>query len=584
MKVALVNMPTAVPNIPSIQLGILKTLLNRLGISSDTYNLNIEYARRLGVRGFATYAELALTAASEHWFARNLWGDAVDLREGEDEASHQNLTDQFVKDMLEFPWGDYEVIGFTATFQSTPALCLGYHIKKSHPGVTLMYGGSSFFESAALEYMKHCDWVDYTFVGEAEYSFLVVMECLCESRDLPEGLKGVIFRRNGELVFNGADQVDIEDSPCPDYSDFFDQLKDNGDVIRTAYVPYEASRGCWYGEMKHCTFCSLNHIMTFRSKDPDMVYEDIGSLFEKWSEHFFYLVFSDNILDKSYLKTLLPRLSKFKDLYKMRLLGEIKPDMKPHEIRILSEAGFRMVQTGIENFHPGFLKLLAKAQSILRMISALKWCSYYGIYVTYNLLHGIPFEQEEWYEEQFEVIKKISHLRLPGKLCAVSLQRFGVYYQQNLLKNMTPIRHYRYFVPKHMDLNQIAYYFEYDESVLCKNHPIGPTEQFIEEDPPPRRRILRFQTDRLIVDRRKNNQTKSYEISESQFELLKFCVIPQSLREIRKRFSEADIEVLESYDVLLCMEGKALSLVELTKEDVKHAYDTDVSLPVSKKV
>ena len=56
--------------------------------------------------------------------------------------------------------------------------------------------------------------------------------------------------------------------PIPDYRDFFEQFERSR--FGRGWQPsvfVETSRGCWWGERMHCTFCGLNGAtMTYRSK------------------------------------------------------------------------------------------------------------------------------------------------------------------------------------------------------------------------------------------------------------------------------------------------------------------------------
>src|SRR3977135_2135675 len=45
----------------------------------------------------------------------------------------------------------------------------------------------------------------------------------------------------------------------------------------------ESSRGCWWGEKHHCTFCGLNgSFMEFRSKSPDQFVDELLAMTERY--------------------------------------------------------------------------------------------------------------------------------------------------------------------------------------------------------------------------------------------------------------------------------------------------------------
>jgi len=48
------------------------------------------------------------------------------------------------------------------------------------------------------------------------------------------------------------------------------------------WLPYEGSRGCWWGEKHHCTFCGINgQGMEFRARSADRVIADLRTLVQR---------------------------------------------------------------------------------------------------------------------------------------------------------------------------------------------------------------------------------------------------------------------------------------------------------------
>ena len=75
----------------------------------------------------------------------------------------------------------------------------------------------------------------------------------------------------------------LAELPIPDYDDYFEELQ--GSLYRAAILPglpVEMSRGCWWGQKSHCTFCGLNGGgMNYRSKAPEQVLEEIDALVDR---------------------------------------------------------------------------------------------------------------------------------------------------------------------------------------------------------------------------------------------------------------------------------------------------------------
>jgi ribosomal peptide maturation radical SAM protein 1 len=189
---------------------------------------------------------------------------------------------------------------------------------------------------------------------------------------------------------------DIDALPTPDYDHYFETLRTStlSSLIQPGLLA-ESSRGCWWGEKSHCTFCGLNGTgMKYRSKSPERVLAELSELSARYGIRSFQFV--DNILDMSFFKTLLPKLAAGKDTYS--LFYEIKSNLKREQVRLLAEAGVRWIQPGIESLDDNVLGLIGKGNSTLMNLQLLKWCREFGIHAAWNMLSGVPGESDSWYE------------------------------------------------------------------------------------------------------------------------------------------------------------------------------------------
>src|SRR5207302_982239 len=96
---------------------------------------------------------------------------------------------------------------------------------------------------------------------------------LAGDRAACESIPGILTLRNvsgaRRRPSSGAER-DIDEFVMPDYSDFvsaFDRSQAAGRVKPMLF--FETSRGCWWGERAHCTFCGLNGLtMRYRTMSP----------------------------------------------------------------------------------------------------------------------------------------------------------------------------------------------------------------------------------------------------------------------------------------------------------------------------
>src|SRR5262245_66594438 len=101
------------------------------------------------------------------------------------------------------------------------------------------------------------------------------------------------------------------DSPIElNYEPFLDVLRNNfpdGEV--KPVLLFETSRGCWWGQRAHCTFCGLNgESMAYRSMRPEMALERFHEMFS-FADRYSVFQSVDNILPKNYLTDVFPLLS-----------------------------------------------------------------------------------------------------------------------------------------------------------------------------------------------------------------------------------------------------------------------------------
>ena len=79
----------------------------------------------------------------------------------------------------------------------------------------------------------------------------------------------------------------------PDFSDYFKAVKGDPGINQVRLVA-EASRGCWWEAISHCTFCGFNGTaMPYRSKTPQRFVDELKLLRSMYKINTFLL--TDNI-------------------------------------------------------------------------------------------------------------------------------------------------------------------------------------------------------------------------------------------------------------------------------------------------
>jgi len=111
------------------------------------------------------------------------------------------------------------------------------------------------------------------------------------------------------------------------------------------------------------------------------------------------------------------------------------------------------------------LRLIRKGVTAAQNINLLRWARYYGIRTSWNVLWGIPGETKEDYAAQAAVVPNLVHLRPPESADRVWLERFSPFYTDPdtfPTRYRKPERSYRYVYPRDVDLEKVAYFFDYE--------------------------------------------------------------------------------------------------------------------------
>jgi ribosomal peptide maturation radical SAM protein 1 len=486
--VALVSMPVLSPRFPSFELALLKPTLERAGIPTQTFSLFVHFAQMVGWRLNDALACVYDCLLGEWLWSKAAFGDfeAGDyLSEFADEiggiceaggATVEDLRRIHDRDVFQFidhcvahlDWSQFALVGFSVAFQQlTASLAMARALKQKHPEVPIILGGPVFEDEIGLQVMKHCPQIDFVHCGDGDVAFPELVQRLYDGRSLA-GLKGPMWRRGSEIVFEGRAQnlADLDQTPVPDFDEHFQACRSAGylreDEVASTMLPVETARGCWHGARQQCTFCGLNRAgLDFRSKKPREVLEMLEALHERYGTANFNAI--DTIMEPGYLEDLFDKLAERHTDF--RLHYQIRPYLRRADLKRLKRGGVYEVQPGIESFNSHLLKAMNKGVAAIRTLELLKWSSYYGIRNLYNLLVGVPGEAAEDYCEQAALLPKLFHLEPPLLIARIHAERGSPMYERPAdfgITSLSPRRAYRHIFPeKVFDLQKVSYYFEH---------------------------------------------------------------------------------------------------------------------------
>jgi ribosomal peptide maturation radical SAM protein 1 len=339
-------------------------------------------------------------------------------------------------------------------------------IKDLYPDVTIVFGGANYDGEMGLEYFRAFPFIDHVVIGEGEEIFPALVRTILEERGerVPNG---VTYRQGEQIAFTSNDALfsDFTNTGPPDYDDYYHLLAELGEAAQglDRILLYEGSRGCWWGEKHHCTFCGLNaQSMKFRAKSSEQVAREMAFLSSRYDTTRFRLV--DNIIDMHYIEDLFGKFAA--DHCDLDVFIETKSNLQKSQIRTLAAGGVKCMQPGLESLSINQLRAMDKGVTPIQNIISLKWSYYYHVAVSWNILLGFPGETDEDYRRQINLLPSLFHLQPPESTGKFWLQRFSPYHSRPHeygVRITGPGTAYEYiYDARQVDLKKIAYDFEYE--------------------------------------------------------------------------------------------------------------------------
>jgi ribosomal peptide maturation radical SAM protein 1 len=487
MRIVLVQMPWGPLEVPSLALGILRAAAERDGHEAVVRHANVDFTdwvvKRLSfdLDDYLFYSESTYFQGVGDWvFSSGLYGyddrrvsrfEKLLRRNGADDA-HVEMTNglhrmvpQFVEEVVADVLAlSPDLVGFTTTFQqNTASLAAAKLIKERNPELVTVFGGANCDGPQGSALHRNFRFVDFVVRGEGETAFPALLAEV--GRAAPD------FGRINGLCWTDASGASVANPMAtrplppgailtPSFDGYFERHHESvaGEWIEPRLI-VEGSRGCWWGEKHHCTFCGLNgSFMEFRSKSPSRFLDEVLSLAER--HQVLDVVVVDNILDMNFFGSVLAPLAE--SGYDLRLQVEVKSNLKRHQYQMLRDAGAVYVQPGIESLSSRVLRLMDKGVTGCQNVRALRDAESAGVTATWNYLCGFPGEAPEDYSAIIEQLPRLHHLVPPSGSGRIAIERFSPYFNKPELgfAGLRPAPQYAetYQLPER-ELADLAYVF-----------------------------------------------------------------------------------------------------------------------------
>ena len=297
-----------------------------------------------------------------------------------------------------------DLVGISSTTVSFPqALRLARLSKKALPHVPTVLGGCHV-SFTAEETLREHTCVDFVVRGEGEQTLQELAACV-QKGQAPEGILGVSYRRNGDIVQNPSRPFirDLNSLPWPAR-----HLMDLKQPSYNAPGALITSRGC----PGRCIFCSAGAMggHRYRIRKPELVVDEMEYLHH---EHGFRRL---AILDDTF--TALPKKLTLPACREIKRRGlqivwscESRVDVAtPEVLDAMREAGCDRVQFGVESGSPRVLATLRKGITLDQVRRAVKYAAGLGMQVYCSFIIGHPDETEEDARQTIDFIHEIRRL------------------------------------------------------------------------------------------------------------------------------------------------------------------------------
>jgi ribosomal peptide maturation radical SAM protein 1 len=496
-RICLINMPFANLAMPSIALTQIKSVIESRfpgKVSIDIKYLSHDFARYVGVDlyNYVSNDMHVLYAGLGDWFFRQVAfpqlpdntekylhrffrGNGLEVQWVRDLiAQKRHKLDTYMEELIsKYELDQVQMVGFTSMFmQNVATFAMAKKLKQHNPSLVTVMGGANCEFPMGRVIAERVSDIEYVFSGPALKSFPDFVQCHLEG-DMAKcsSIPGV-FAKGGNLSRFGPETLGEEvsiDTPIElDYRDFMRRFDEYfADSGFKAVLPVETSRGCWWGQRAHCTFCGLNGAsMAYRAMKPELAIQQFKTLF-RYSGKVSMLEAVDNILAKNYLQEVLPFLETPAE---MSIFYEVKADLSEQDIAVLAKARVNMIQPGIESLATSTLKLMKKGTTAFQNVTFLKHCVFFGVTPFWNLLVGFPGESAEVYKRYLVILPLLVHLPPPSGVYPVRFDRYSPYHKdaQSYRLDLRPMDFYPLIYPfNESDLRDFAYYFS-DRNLIAE--------------------------------------------------------------------------------------------------------------------
>jgi anaerobic magnesium-protoporphyrin IX monomethyl ester cyclase len=266
-------------------------------------------------------------------------------------------------------------------------------IREETPVSKIVVGGPH--PSICPEELAELDCFDYIVKGEGEITF-------------PELLAKIERNESPPRVIQGQSLENLDSSPWADRELFGCPEEPFVPFLKPPFVTLIAGRGCKY----NCNYCQPAERLIFghkvRRRSAENVVKELTYLRGKFNFNSF-MIHDDCITeDRQWVLKFCEQLKK--KGFVQPFVAQSRADIichNPDMIKVMQEAGLRLMIIGFESGSDRVLKFLRKGCTRSKNIEAARICRENGIKIWANYMMGLPTETKEEVMETYTMLKEI---------------------------------------------------------------------------------------------------------------------------------------------------------------------------------
>ncbi len=308
---------------------------------------------------------------------------------------------------------DTKVIGITNMWSFSWPLVrqILVTLKARHPDKIIVAGGEHF--TGLTELSLKDSPIDYVVMGEGEETAVELFKLIDKGVRDPGELKGVAFRRDGQVVVNPRrDRVrTVDQIPWPAWHLIDVEAYNRHRLLLGVHagftIPILATRGCPY----QCTYCSSPTMWTTRwyPRDPVDVADEITHYVKTYGARNFPFQDLTAIIKKDWIVTFCNEIIKRKLDIVWQFPSGTRCEVVDDEVaQLLAKSGGRHLAFAPESGSERTRKLIKKQMRTEGLMNAVQASVRNGLNITAFLVIGFPHDVKEDLKDTVKFVRRLA--------------------------------------------------------------------------------------------------------------------------------------------------------------------------------